>query len=140
MSQTELQIRPFVNADETAVLALWNRCGLIVPQNNPQQDIAAKRQCQPDLFLVGTLSNALVATAMAGYDGHRGWIYYLAVEPAHRRKGIGRKLINHVIAALRQRGCQKLNLQVRASNPGVLEFYRGLGFTDDDVISLGMRL
>lgn len=140
MNQTLLHIRSFAPSDESAVLALWHRCGLTVPQNNPQQDIAAKSQCQPELFFVGTFLTAVVATAMAGYDGHRGWVYYLAVDPEHRYKGFGRDIIEHVITALRQRGCQKINLQVRTSNTGVLNFYRRLGFKDDDVVSLGRRL
>ena len=140
MNQPELRIRAYIPTDDIAIIALWHRCGLVVPQNNPQKDIAAKRQYQSELFFVGTLDDDIVATAMSGYDGHRGWVYYLAVDPEHRYKGFGRKIIDHVIAALRRKGCQKLNLQVRTSNTGVLKFYRRLGFSDDDVVSLGMRL
>ena len=140
MNRTALRIRVYAPSDESAVIDLWRRCGLMVPQNNPQKDIAAKRRCQPELFFVGVLADAVIATAMAGYDGHRGWVYYLAVDPEYRYRGFGRRIIDHVVSALRQRGCQKLNLQVRTANTGVLNFYRRLGFKEDDVLSLGKRL
>jgi ribosomal protein S18 acetylase RimI-like enzyme len=89
---------------------------------------------------VGTISNKIVATVMAGYDGHRGWIYYLAVDPDYQRKKIGRRIMEKAETALKERGCPKINLQVRTSNRAVIAFYERLGFSNDDVIGLGKRL
>ena len=99
-----------------------------------------KRKVQPDLFFVGTVSGRIVATVMAGYDGHRGWIYYLAVDPDYRRQHIGRRMMAKAESALKKRGCPKINLQVRTSNPAVISFYKHLGYSNDDVIGLGKRL
>ena len=136
----EFKIRPSQASDEFAVIDLWHRCNLVVPQNDPQKDIEMKRKVQADLFFVGTVSNRIVATVMAGYDGHRGWIYYLAVDPDYQRKQIGRRLMAKAESALQKRGCPKINLQVRTSNQAVISFYKRLGFSNDDVIGLGKRL
>ena len=85
-----MHIRPFEASDEEAVVALWQRCGLTRPWNDPRKDIRRKLRVRPDLFLVGVLDGEIVATAMAGYEGHRGWISYLGVVPEQRRKGFGR--------------------------------------------------
>ncbi len=135
-----LQIRPFQDADEAAVIALWQACGLVVPWNDPGADIERKRQVQRDFFLVGTLEGAVVATVMAGYEGHRGWINYLAVDPAQRRRGYGRVLMARAEERLQERGCPKINLQVRAGNAAVIAFYERLGYRHDPVVSLGKRL
>lgn len=135
-----LQIRPFRLDDQQAVIQLWENCGLVVPQNDPGRDIACKLQVQPELFLVGVIETAVVATVMAGYDGHRGWINYLAVAPRYRHRGIGRRVMEAAEGKLRQLGCPKINLQVRQSNAGVIEFYRRLGYSVDPVTSLGKRL
>ena len=92
------------------------------------------------MFLVGTLGSRLVAAVMAGYDGHRGWINYLAVAPDCREMGIGRRLMNEAESMLRDLGCPKVNLQVRSSNVGTVEFYRNIGYSVDDVVSMGKRL
>ncbi len=136
----ELTIRPYQPADEAAVVALWHACQLVVPWNDPHRDIALKRQFQPELFLVGLLDGQVAATVMAGYEGHRGWLNYLAVAPAHQRQGLGRRLVEAATTELQKLGCPKINLQVRASNREVIEFYQRLGFTVDDVVSLGKRL
>lgn len=133
-------IRPFLEADTEAVITLWTDCALVRPWNDPRADIRRKLAEQPELFLVGELDGAVVATAMAGYDGHRGWVHYLAVDPTRRRQGLGRRLMAEVEQLLRDRGCPKLNLQVRSDNVGVLGFYRGLGYGEDQVVSLGKRL
>lgn len=133
-------IRPFVAADETAVVALWERCGLTRPWNDPRQDICRKLAVRPDLLLVGTLDGVVVASVMAGYEGHRGWINYLAIAPEHQGKGLGRAMMAEAERLLREAGCPKINLQVRFSNTKVIEFYRRLGYTVDDVVSLGKRL
>lgn len=136
----QMKIRTFQPADEAAVVALWQACGLTRPWNDPHADIARKLTEQPELFLVGTIGAELVATAMAGFDGHRGWVYYLAVSPLHRRQSYGRALMQEAERLLAERGCPKLNLLVRSSNAGVVEFYRRLGYAQDDVVSLGKRL
>jgi 4-oxalocrotonate tautomerase family enzyme len=136
----EFKIRSYQASDESAVIDLWHRCNLVVSQNEPKKDIAMKRKVQSDLFFVGTIDNRIVATVMAGYDGHRGWIYYLAVDPDYQRQQIGRRMIEKAESALKKRGCPKINLQVRTSNQAVIAFYERLGFTNDDVIGLGKRL
>jgi ribosomal protein S18 acetylase RimI-like enzyme len=136
----ELNIRPFEPADEPAVIELWQRCGLTRPWNDPAKDIRRKLGVRPDLFLVGVLEGAVVATVMAGYDGHRGWINYLGVAPEHQRRGFGRSIMAEAERRLRACGCPKVNLQVRATNEAVLAFYRRLGYAVDEVVSLGKRL
>lgn len=135
-----MKIRQFALPDEPAVIALWQRCELTRPWNDPRKDIRRKLTVQPELFLVGELDGALIATVMAGYDGHRGWVNYLAVAPEHRKSGLGRTLMRNVEAQLEARGCPKLNLQVRTSNAAVLDFYRAIGYSVDDTVSLGKRL
>ena len=133
-------IRPFRDADEPAVVTLWIACGLTRPWNDPARDIARKKTVQPELFLVGTVAGVVVATAMVGYDGHRGWMNYLAVDPAHRLRGHGRALVAEAERALAALGCPKLNLQLRTSNAAASAFYRSIGYLQDDAISLGKRL
>ena len=135
-----MQIRPFQTADQDAVVALWTRCALVRPWNDPHQDIRRKLKVRPDLFLVGILEGRVVASVMAGYEGHRGWLNYLAVAPEHQRRGYARALVTEAERLLRQTGCPKINLQVRTSNHGVLEFYRRLGYSTDEVVSMGKRI
>lgn len=135
-----MKIRVFQSADEEAVVALWQECGLTRPWNDPRADIARKLTEQPELFLVGTVGTELVASAMAGFDGHRGWVYYLAVAPGYRTRAFGRALMQAVERRLMERGCPKVNLLVRSSNTEVIEFYRKLGYVQDEVVSLGKRL
>ncbi len=133
-------IRPFTAADQEAVVDLWSRCGLVRPWNDPRKDIARKLQVQPELFLVAEIDGVIVGTVMAGYEGHRGWINYLAVDATARRQGVGRALMAEAEQRLRARGCPKINLQVRAENREVLAFYDRIGFKQDAVVSLGKRL
>jgi len=135
-----VKIRAFAPGDEAAVVSLWDACGLLRPWNDPHRDIARKLAAQPELFLVGSIDGELMATAMAGYEGHRGWVYYLAVAQAHRRLAHGRAMMLEVERLLLARGCPKVNLLVRSTNTGVIAFYRGLGYTEDAVVSLGKRL
>jgi ribosomal protein S18 acetylase RimI-like enzyme len=135
-----LVIRPFREDDTQDVIALWQRCGLTRPWNDPKKDIARKLQVQPQLFVVGIEDGAVVASVMAGYDGHRGWINYLAVDAPFRGRGYARALMTYVENALRAIGCPKLNMQVRASNAEVLAFYYHLGYVQDEALSLGKRL
>jgi ribosomal protein S18 acetylase RimI-like enzyme len=135
-----IEIRPYESSDERQVIQLWTDCGLVVPWNNPHRDIQRKLDVQPELFLVGCLANKIVATVMAGYEGHRGWINYLAVHPDHQRSGIGSRMMDKAEKRLRAAGCPKINLQVRRTNTKVSEFYKKIGYTLDDVISFGKHL
>jgi len=133
-------IRPYADDDEEAVIDLWDRCGLLRPWNDPRKDIARKKQVQRELFLVGLLDGALVAAVMAGHEGHRGWINYLAVDPQHRRNGYGKEMMDDAERRLRALGCPKINLQVRRENHGAVAFYERIGFKEDDTLSFGKRL
>ena len=130
------QIRPFRTGDEAALVALWAACELVRPWN----DIRRKLALRDDLLLVAPADGELVGSVMAGYEGHRGWINYLAVAPAHRRRGLGRQLMREAEERLAAVGCPKINLQVRAGNADVLAFYEAIGYRVDEVVSLGKRL
>ncbi len=136
-----MHVRPYQDADEPAVIALWNEC---LPDaalhNDPATAIRNKLAVDRELFLVAEVNGAVVATAMAGYDGHRGWIYSVAVTPAQRRRGIASTLIRRLEAVLAERGCLKVNLQVRASNAEVIAFYAKLGYGVEERVSMGKRL
>lgn len=136
----KMEIRPFDPRDAKAVVQLWTDCELVVPWNNPYSDIQRKIEVQPEMFLVAHSDGRIIATVMAGYDGHRGWINYLAVHPEHRRSGIGRRMMGEAERRLRAAGCPKINLQVRSTNAAVIKFYERIGFKTDDVVSLGKRL
>jgi len=140
VTDSSLLIRPFQTEDEDALVALWKMCELTVPWNNPHKDIARKLQVQPELFLVGILDNSLIATVMGGYEGHRGWINYLAVHQDFQGKGYGQEIMNSVETGLREMGCPKINLQIRRGNDKIASFYQKLGFTSDNVVSMGKRL
>ena len=126
--------------DEGDVIDLWIKCNLVIPANNPEKDIERKLGVNPELFLVGFFKETLVATCMAGYEGHRGWINYLAVVPEYRRQGVATQMMNAAEKGLRSVGCPKINLQVRTSNNAVIQFYESIGFSNDDVVGLGKRL
>ena len=135
-----MQIREFAPEDEAAVVDLWNKCDLIRPWNDPRKDIARKLRVRPDLFLVGLIDGQIVASVMAGYEGHRGWLNYLAVDPDRRHRGLGRILVTEAEKRLKAAGCPKVSLQVRRSNADAIEFYRRIGYEVDDVVSMGKRL
>ena len=134
-----MKIRAYKDTDKDAVISLWNECGLVTSSNDPARDIELKMRVDPDLFLVGVKEAKLVTTVMAGYEGHRGWINYLAVALSQRSNGYGREIMLHAERLLQAKGCPKVNLQVRTSNKPVIEFYNTLGYSDDDVVSLGKR-
>lgn len=134
------EIRVFRAEDEPEVVALWEACGLVVPWNVPSDDISLKVAFQPELFFVALQADRLVGSVMAGYEGHRGWINYLAVDPSLRRSGLGRELMEHCETQLGALGCPKINLQVRGGNKDVLAFYERLGYRVDDTVGLGKRL
>jgi ribosomal protein S18 acetylase RimI-like enzyme len=135
-----MRIRSFELGDTDAVLRLWEEGGLVRPWNDPRKDIARKLTTQPELFLVGEDGGRLLATAMVGYDGHRGWVNYLAVAADARRLSYGRLMMDEAERMLTERGCPKLNLQIRSDNHSVIEFYRRLGYAEDRVVSYGKRL
>jgi ribosomal protein S18 acetylase RimI-like enzyme len=136
----EFAIRPFAHQDADAVIEVWRRTGLLYPTNDPRKDIARKLKVRPDLFLVGTVGGAVVATAMIGYEGHRGWINYLGVLPEHRRRGYALRLLEEAERLLRREGCPKINLQVRPGNAAALSFYERAGYSLSGNLSLGKRL
>ncbi|MBK1780315.1 GNAT family acetyltransferase [Advenella sp. WQ 585] len=135
-----MKIRSFVQKDNDAVIRLWQECGLVRPWNDPQKDIERKLTTQPELFLVGEKDGAVVGSAMVGYEGHRGWVYYLAVDPASQGQGIGQALMQEAEHLLMARGCPKIQLLVRSNNSRVLVFYEKLGYETGDVVMLGKRL
>lgn len=135
-----LVIRSFMKADETAIVALWRATGLTRPWNDPHADIARKQTVQPELFLVGEVDGEIIASAMAGYDGHRGSVYYLAVRPDHQGRGHARTMMAEVERRLEAIGCPKLNLMVRHDNGAVIGFYKRLGYDEQAVVTLGKRL
>jgi ribosomal protein S18 acetylase RimI-like enzyme len=135
-----LAIRPYRAADREPLVALWIRCELTRPWNNPYRDIDRKLARDPEHLLVLEDDGELVGSVMAGYDGHRGWVNYLAVSPERRGAGLGRQLMAAAESRLRACGCPKISLQVRASNETAVGFYRRLGYVPDEVISLGLRL
>ena len=140
MNLQMLNIRTYKDSDKDDVVNLWEQCDLVVPWNLPETDIHIKMKFQPTLFLVGEMDSRVVATVMAGFEGHRGWINYLAVLPELQKQGVGRMIMQEAEHRLRDLGCPKINLQVRSSNKDVIAFYKSIGFSQDDVISLGKRL
>ena len=132
-------IRPFNSVqDHAAVVALWNAVlGYGFAHNAPELSIRKKVEVADGLFFVAESAGRLVGTVMAGYDGHRGWIYSLAVDPVCRKRGIGRALLQRAEAALQERGCVKINLQVADGNEGVIGFYEKTGYKVEPRTSMG---
>lgn len=134
------RIRPYEDKDQRSVVDLWTICSLVRPWNDPAKDIERKKQVQPELFLVLEVLDRIVATAMAGYDGHRGSVYYLAVHPEFQGKGYGRSLMSAVETLLEDMGCPKVNILIRNSNIYVSEFYESLDYVKGDTVLFGKRL
>lgn len=134
-------IRTYESRDFGGVDALWNE---VFPDNPPHSQAAVsipdKLAHQPDLLLVAEDGGRIVGTAMAGYDGHRGWLYSIAVAPTHRRSGTGTLLVQEAEARLTALGCRKINLQVRAWNAAVTGFYASLGYVTEEMVSMGKRI
>ena len=135
-----MNIKPYQPENQTSVIHLWQACHLVVPWNDPVKDIQRKILVDPDLFLVGEVSGDIVATVMGGYEGHRGWINYLAVSPEHQRKGYARIIMQAVEVLIQKKGCPKINLQVRGTNSDVIKFYQAIGYDVDNTVGLGKRL
>ena len=135
-----LIVRSFRKSDQKDVIQLWKECELVVPWNDPGRDIERKLVIQPELFLVGLINYEIITTAMAGYDGHRGWVYYLAVKPQYQQKEIGRQIMKEAETRLQKLGCPKLNIMVRSTNLDVINFYKAIGYKVDAVTNMGKRL
>ncbi len=135
-----MNIKPYHPNNQQAVINLWQACNLVVAWNDPVKDIQRKMLVDPDLFLIGKLSEDIVATVMGGYEGHRGWINYLAVSPEHQRKGYARAMMQQVEVLIQQKGSPKINLQVRSNNTDVIQFYQAIGYDIENAVGLGKRL
>ncbi len=135
-----MDIRSYQESDQDAVIDLWVRCELVRPWNDSARDIARKLDVQRELFLVGEVDGEVVATVMAGYEGHRGWVNYLAVDPDRQRGGHGRAMMREAERRMQAMGCPKVNLQVRSSNRAVIEFYERIGYQVEERVSFGKRL
>ena len=135
-----MHIRPYQTQDNYQLINLWRDSGLTNPSNDPMEDIQRKIEINPEMLLVGFVDGKLIASVMFGYEGHRGWINYLAVAESFRGRGFGRKLIEKTEKLLLKMGCPKVNLQVRERNASVVDFYLALGYTNERHISLGKRL
>ena len=140
MTDSKMIIGQFQIEDSDAVIELWKECNLVVPWNDPQKDIDRKMKVDPHPFLVGTLDGKIVASVMGGYEGHRGWINYLAVSPDHRRNGYAKQIMEAVEQLIRETGSPKINLQIRMTNLEAIRFYESIGYKDDKVVSYGKRL
>jgi ribosomal protein S18 acetylase RimI-like enzyme len=136
-----MDIRPYQEADEAAVIALWRQfLPDTAPHNEPGQVLRKKRAFERDLLFVAAVEGIVVGTVMGGHDGHRGWVYSLTVRPEYRRAGIGTALVSRLERALAERGCLKVNLQVRTSNSAVVGFYERRGYAVEERVSMGKRL
>ena len=135
-----MHITEFNESDRVDIIDLWQQCKLITASNDPNKDINRKLTCDPELFLVGRVDGIVMASIMGGYEGHRGWINYLAVNPEYQRRGYAKALMNSIEQRLLERGCPKINLQVRETNEEVHNFYHAIGYNVDPVTSFGKRL
>ena len=136
----EPAIETATGADAGAVIALWQACGLTRPWNDPQADFALALATPTSTILILRDGDRIVASVMAGFDGHRGWVYYLAVDPAGQRRGLGRQMMAAAEAWLREQGSPKIQLMVRGDNLAATAFYRALGYEVQDVVTIGRRL
>jgi ribosomal protein S18 acetylase RimI-like enzyme len=136
----ELLVRSYLPPDREGLVNLWSVCGLVRPWNDPYRDIDRKLARDPENLLVAEHDGEVVGSVMVGYEGHRGWVNYLAVHPDHRGRGLGRRLMERAEELLGQLGCAKVNLQVRSSNEEAIGFYRRIGYSVDDSVSMGRRL
>ena len=125
-----LAVTAIEDADVTAVVTLWERCGLTRPWNDPVADIALARQAPNATILLGRENERIVASAMVGHDGHRGWVYYVATDPERRGQGLGRAIMNAAEDWLRQAGIAKLQLLVRQDNAKAGAFYETIGYDE----------
>ena len=139
-SSSNFAIRQFAPNDTNRVIFIWEQCDLVRDWNNPNFDIQRKLNFQKELFFVGLLNDEIIATAMFGYDGHRGWLNYFAVLPNFQKRGFGKRLMTFGEMVLKEKGCPKLNLQIRNDNTKAINFYQNVGYKEDAAISFGKRL
>ena len=139
-SSSNFAIRQFIPNDTNRVIFIWEQCDLVRKWNNPNFDIQRKLNFQKELFFVGLLNDEIIATAMFGYDGHRGWLNYFAVLPNFQKRGFGKQLMKFGGMALIEKGCPKLNLQIRNDNTKAINFYQKVGYKEDAAVSFGKRL
>ena len=135
-----MEIAPMQDGDDAAIVALWKLCGLTRPWNDPAQDLALACKAADSVVLVARDNARICGSVMTGFDGHRGWVYYLAVHPDDRHRGLGRALMTAAETWLVDRGAPKIQLMVREDNAGALGFYEALGMTRQPVVTLGRRL
>jgi ribosomal protein S18 acetylase RimI-like enzyme len=133
-------IRKYRDADRKNLIALWKAVFPDDPPHNEPGKVIKEKLAMDDLIFVAESEGEIVGACMAGYDGHRGWLYAVAVLPAHRRKGTGSKLVTRAMESLGNLGCKKINLQIRSTNKDVAAFYASLGFSVEDRISMGKLL
>jgi len=138
--KSNLAVATAEDADVAAIIALWERCELTRPWNEPHADLDRARKKPNSDVLVGRDGNAIVATVMVGHDGHRGWVYYVAVGPDQHRKGYGRAIMTAAEDWLRERGVEKLQLLVRADNTRVQAFYETLDYEEQERVVYGKWL
>ena len=135
-----MPVRRYRDSDREALIELWRTVFPDDPPHNEPSAVLAAKLAVDDLVFVADDADRLGGACMAGYDGHRGWLYAVAVHPENRRHGLGRALVEAAMNALRESGCIKVNLQIRADNTAVESFYRALGFATEERISMGRHL
>ena len=140
MTINKFEVKLYNPKDEKQVIELWTACNLTVSWNNPKLDIERKLKVNPELFLVGEIGNKVIASVLGGYEGHRGWINYLAVLPEYRGNGFAKEIMIAVEQKLKDIGCPKINLQIRGNNEEVIKFYESIGYFDEHMTSMGKRL
>jgi len=132
-----MKIRKFQEKDRNSLIELWQRVFPDDPPHNEPSKVIESKLAIDDLIFLGESNNEIIGACMAGYDGHRGWLYAVAVSPEHRRGGIGTQLVKHTMRVLKELGCIKVNLQIRLTNTEVAAFYESLGFASEDRLSMG---
>lgn len=135
-----MKIRTYKIEDQDQLVLLWQTVFPDEPPHNEPRQVIDSKLAVDELIFVAITRQTLVGAVMAGYDGHRGWLYAVAVAPSQRRCGTGRQLVEHALKALKRAGCIKVNLQIRSTNATIVAFYESLGFRIEDRISMGMHL
>lgn len=135
-----MNIRKYQDTDRSSLIGLWNTAFPDDPPHNEPSLLIEAKLAVDDLIFLAENNDEIIGACMAGYDGHRGWLYAVAVRKEHRRSGAGSELVTHAIAALKDRGCIKVNLQIRSTNTQVAAFYDSLGFVTEDRLSMGVLI
>ena len=135
-----MKIRKYKPQDRTKLIELWQQVFPDDPPHNEPSSVLEAKLAVDDLIFVAKSNEEIIGACMAGYDGHRGWLYAVAVKPDHRRDGLGKELVTTTIRAMQELGCIKVNLQIRADNTAVAEFYKSLGFSVEERMSMGVLL